>query len=148
VSASSGLLPISLCLAGSKFYFDRALRFGLPAERVRMIHHGVDTELYNERGNRDRIRQLLSIRDGEFLVLCAARLSPRKGQYELVQAFSHVANELRSAKLLFAGNSNSGSTEYLGLVKSCVRKCGLEGRVLFEENFSYYDMPDLLPLRT
>lgn len=75
---------------------------GVPAQKVRTICNGVDTERFAP-GDRDAARQTLRIPPGSTVVGTVGRLDPVKGQAGLIQAFSGIPRDIPSL-LVIAGD--------------------------------------------
>lgn len=121
-------LPIDMIIAGSEFYYKRAIRYGTSPDRVQLIYHGVDTDLFclSERGS--TVRQRLGLADSDFLIVSAGRLKQRKGMLELVQAFALAKRKVENLKLLIAGSCNSASREYADLLYHEINECRIIAR--------------------
>ena len=80
---------------------------GVPAEKVRVCYHGVDTGFFDP----DRVdpRALEALREkygyakDDIIVLFVGRLEPVKGVIELFSAMPHVLAEHERVKLLVVG---------------------------------------------
>lgn len=118
-------LPIDAIVAGSQFYLERVLRFSSSPERGHLIYHGIDTGRFSPGARSEALRRRYGVASDQLLVLCSARISPRKGQLELVNAFARVIREVPNVKLLLAGSCNSGSQAYRAQVAETVRALGL-----------------------
>ena len=95
-------LPVDAYLAGSAFYHRRAVDFGAPEDRLTLIYHGVELPDLSPQA-RERGRRRFGVAEGVPLVVCAARLDPRKGQDDLVPAFARVREQVPEARLILAG---------------------------------------------
>jgi glycosyltransferase involved in cell wall biosynthesis len=78
---------------------------GVPPERIKVIHNGV--ELASAEASRDTWRRKLGLCDGSFVAMMVANLTQFKDHATLLNAWRLVRNELeaneRSASLLLAG---------------------------------------------
>jgi glycosyltransferase involved in cell wall biosynthesis len=142
-----GLLRPDLVLAGSRFYQERALRFARP-ERVRRIHHGVDTDAFHPSVDGSIMRKRYQVGTDELLVVNAGRLKPRKGQLELVRAVALLATGSPAtgspARLVIAGSVSSGSIEYENQLAAAVADSGLQNQVVIDTTVRHEEMPALL----
>jgi glycosyltransferase involved in cell wall biosynthesis len=78
----------------------------LPADRVHVIHNGVDTTLFSpDAGRRWKLRRELDLPDDALAFLCPARLHPQKNHAGLLRAF-RAAKLPPKCRLLLAGNGN------------------------------------------
>ena len=92
-------LPVDLYLAPSRFYAERAVGYGVPADRLRLVYYGVR----EEPGDRPAARAALGLTDAHRLVLCPARLYARKAQLDLAAALPAVAARHPEVRVLLAG---------------------------------------------
>jgi glycosyltransferase involved in cell wall biosynthesis len=92
-------LPVDLYLAPSRFYAERAVGYGVPADRLRLVYYGVR----EEPGDREAARAALGLTDAHRLILCPARLYARKAQLDLATALPAVAARHPEVRVLLAG---------------------------------------------
>ncbi len=109
-----------------------AERTGFPADRISVIHNGVDTERYSpKRSAGMKLRAQLGIAAEEFCIGCVGNLMPVKGHRSLFQALevferTAFANEVPKWRLLMIGDG----PERPGL-EELVRSRGWSNRVSF-----------------
>lgn len=82
---------------------DLAISLGAAPERVRTIHNGCDTSIFNQQ-SRQEARASLDVAADERLLLFVGRLDRRKGIAELCSAFLQLASSDPKLSLVFAGN--------------------------------------------
>lgn len=71
---------------------------------VTKIYNAVDPERFRPNfENRYELRRALGIKEGQLLVGTVGQLTPRKGQLEVIEAFTEVAREIPDAVLLIVG---------------------------------------------
>ncbi|MGH3764594.1 MAG: glycosyltransferase family 4 protein [Pseudonocardiaceae bacterium] len=136
-----GRLAPDLILAGSRFYAARARRH-LPADRVRLVYHGVDTDLFRPDLNRQQTRARHGVGADQLLILNSGRLKERKGQLELIRAFAMVDDP--RAQLLIVGSVSSASLGYAELLESEIDRLGLRDRAAIARDVAYSSMPTVL----
>lgn len=136
-----GRLAPDMVLAGSHFYAERALHH-LPPDRVRLVYHGVDTDMFGPDVPRAPMRERHGVCDDDLLVVSLGRLKERKGQLELVRAFGRLTGS--PARLLIVGSVSSASTEYAGLLEAEIDRLGLRGRAAVDRGLGYESMPAVL----
>jgi glycosyltransferase involved in cell wall biosynthesis len=100
-----------------------------------------------------RVAERFGLSPADRVALVVARMDPMKGQDVAIDAFSSVAPEYPTLKLVLVGNGSfSGSGGGLGLSKSAqwraqleerVRAAGLEGRVVFAGHVDQADLDAL-----
>jgi len=134
-------LPVDAYLAGSAFYHRRAVDFGAPEDRLTLIYHGVELPDLSPQA-RERGRRRFGIAEGVPLVVCAARLDPRKGQDDLVPAFARVREQVPEARLILAGRV--ADYPYAQRVRALIEEHALAGAVDVVEDLTDIDMPDVM----
>lgn len=84
---------------------DRVVAAGVPAERVSLIHEGIDAAPFRGlAAGRAAARERLGIPAEALLVGCAATLRPRKGQRTLIEAVAALASRFPTLRLVLAGS--------------------------------------------
>lgn len=134
------LIPASAA-TGRSFYGLLLSIFGgrIPSK---VVYNAVDMErFYPDEEKRANHRQGLSIPEDEFVFGIVGQVTPRKGQLDLVRAFSEFAS--RPATLLLVGEPMFNSDhEYLAEVKELIADNGLEKKVRILG--SRDDIPDIM----
>lgn len=99
---------------------------GIPAERVRVIVNGIDSERFRPALPDPAVRHALGAADNRVLVGCVARLHPDKDHATLVRAFADMlrANRELAAHLVIIGEGES-RTE----IEALVRTLGIDENV-------------------
>ena len=93
------------------------------------LPYGIDIAAHDreiERLDRGRVRSELGYEPGEFIILCLGTLEPRKGQIQLVKAFSRISAEHPEARLVLVGALDNGYDEE---VEDAVEMFGVADRV-------------------
>lgn len=127
---------------------DIAHRFGVPAERLHVIHNGVDPEYFHP-GLRDehrlQMRQAFGIADDIPVVLFVGSGFARKGVAPLLQAMTQLADARTQAVIV-------GKDRHLSAMQKLAHKLGLATRVHFvggqQDVRPWYAMADVLALPT
>jgi len=109
------------------------VRLGCPPEKIR-IHYpnGVDMERFSRPEPHPRARE-------KVIILNVASMEGRKGQLDLVRAFSIVREKISGAELRIAGEG-----PLRGDIEKAIRRLGLEGCVHLLGHVRYEDLPGLL----
>lgn len=121
-------------------------RWKLPAEKVRVLHPGVDASEFVPAARDASVRRRLGWREGP-VVLTVGRLQRRKGQDMMIRALGAIGAELPN--LLYA---IVGDGEDLERLRALARDEGVEDQVLFmgalsdEELVECYQQCDLFVL--
>lgn len=92
-------------VAVSGFVRDHWIRAGVPAEKVTVVHNGVDPAAYPAGGmvQRTAARAALGLPADAYVVLYYGRISPGKGVPTLLDAWSAMALPQDSARLVIVG---------------------------------------------
>lgn len=94
--------------------------------------------------NAERIRRELHIEDQALVIGMIGRLTPAKGQLEMVNLFPKVLNRFRNARLLIVGApAFNNEREYQQLLKQTIADLNLSDRVLMLG--ARDDIADILP---
>jgi glycosyltransferase involved in cell wall biosynthesis len=132
------VLPVGVYLAASQFYADRASRFGVPPQRLRLVYHGVpDTP--TEDGIREASRAELGITDEHRLIVLPGRVYTRKAQLDLAAAIPLVAVSHPEIRVLLAGRVSD--FEYERRMWRLLDSLGVAHLVTLRQDFGVADMP-------
>ncbi len=128
-SASTRTRMIAVSQAVAENFRGRFSR--LMRDRVIVIRNAVDLDKFKPNQTASRtIRRELRLREGDFLLGIVGRLTPSKGQLELLRAFARVLPEIPNAALLMVGVPQfNREHEYLQLLKQTTRALGISERV-------------------
>lgn len=99
-------------------------RRGLPAEKIEVIHYGVDLEKYVPLASKPEIRRELSIRESDTVLVVTARLEEVKGHRYFLDAFQRIANAFAEASVLFVGDGSCRAA-----LERQIGEYGLEKRI-------------------
>jgi glycosyltransferase involved in cell wall biosynthesis len=91
------VIAISECI-------ERVLRgSGVPAEKLRCVHSGIDPAPYQQPADRDWVCREFGLAEGDLLVGLVAQLIPRKGHAVLLDALASLVGEFPQARVIFFG---------------------------------------------
>lgn len=91
-------------VAVSRFIRDGMVDYGIPPEKIRVIHNGVDSRSFIPFcGERESVRRELGIESADIVVGFVGAITRGKGVLELLRAFYAAAPEHRGLKLLYVG---------------------------------------------
>jgi glycosyltransferase involved in cell wall biosynthesis len=99
------------------------IRNGVPPERVRTIHNGIDVARFAG-GDAEAARRLLGVAPETPLLVFTSRLDAQKRPLDALTAFRGVAAEFPALHLVFVGNG-----EEAGRVQEAAWEAGLSERV-------------------
>lgn len=102
--ASGAEVPESVhVLTPSRWTAQGYLRFGIPAERVHVVPHGVDPRLLRpQEERRQRVRRELGLANA-FVIMSVGAMTGNKGIDLLLRAFARVAEGAPDARLVLKG---------------------------------------------
>jgi len=105
--------------------------------KFRRLTPGVDTELFNP----ERVRQAQAVRESigfshRAVIVCVARLMPRKGQDSLIESLKLIQKRVPHAALLIVG---SGS--YEAKLRKLAVSCGVQADVHFTGKVPQEELP-------
>ncbi|HXG66535.1 MAG TPA: glycosyltransferase family 4 protein [Blastocatellia bacterium] len=103
----------------------RQISYGLPPEKVELIHNGVDVVAFSA-GNPLRARQRLGLPADAPLILVSSRIEQEKRPVDAVRAFSLIAADFPEAQLVFIGQGSLAAE-----AKAAATQAGLGHRVHF-----------------
>lgn len=120
-------------IANSKYTADLIKnRYGTPDTRITVIYRGVDVERFNPASvSTERVaalRKSWGIDDNVRIVLHAARLTPWKGQLQVVEAAARLGHHLDDICIALAGDSQ-GRADYVTEIEKRIAQGGLSGKV-------------------
>lgn len=83
------------------------LEYGFPSEKVRVIPHGVNSDIFSplSKNERKKFRQDLDISDEHFVFLNLGSLTLNKGVHILIEAFTQVRQHYEHARLVLKDSS-------------------------------------------
>ena len=111
---------------------------GLPAEKVGVIHNGIDTDGFAVRGRAPGLRRELGLPAGAPLVVMVSRLNRQKGIEDFIEAAAEVGRRCPEACFLVVGEAyvrGNGGTEpdleYRRHLAQMAQALGLDERLRF-----------------
>jgi len=113
---------------------EAVLSFGVAAERLAMVHNGIDFERLRggiERSKLD-VREELHVRDGEVLALMVGNIREWKGQHVALEALAALPPSIRAQMhIVFVGDTGVADRPYHASLMELVRAGHLEEHVEF-----------------
>lgn len=132
IRAFAFLSPRTRMIAVSQAAANRFCGAFLPwKNRVTVILNAIDLEKFHPNQTaRQEIRDELQLGKAELVIGIVGRLTPGKGQLELLRAFAQVLNEIPQAKLVMVGAPLfNREHEYLQLLKQTALELGIAQHV-------------------
>ncbi len=115
---------------------------GYAADRIVVIHNGVDLARFSAREPTDRVRREFAVPAGAPLVAVASRLSRMKGLEQFLEAAAVVRWRSTDARFLVIGEAAPHDQGYLDELKRLAARLDLGDRVIFTG--LRWDVPALL----
>ena len=99
---------------------EKVCQYGFPENRVKVVHHGVDTEAFYPLTppEREVTRKALGIAEDQFCFLNVGALSANKGLDILIKAFAVVASKFPNARLLIKDQTYLYGTSSQNVIQS------------------------------
>lgn len=126
----------SMVLVNAEPIREQLIREGLPPERIRVIHNGVDLEKFNQPAGRARV-SVSSVGDGKRIALVGNMTSAVKGHPVLIDAAAAIVGEFPDVRFLLVGDGPSRKQ-----FEAKVGEMRLEKNVLFLGQRD--DVPEIL----
>jgi glycosyltransferase involved in cell wall biosynthesis len=135
-----------LVITPSNWSRKQLIEYGFPPEKVRVIPHGVSSEIYFplSKDERKKIRKDMEISDEDFVFLNVGALSLNKGVQILIEAFRHVRQYYGNARLMLKDSSGLYGTTVSEFVQNHM---AIHGALPSEVTDSIYLAPSNLSLR-
>lgn len=131
-------LPVDIYFAASKFYAERARCYGVSAERLRLVYHGVP----DTRAAADEVaalRRELGLTDEHRLIVLPGRVYTRKAQLDLVAALPVVAARHPEVRVLLAGRVSD--FDYEKRMRQLMDELKVADLVTLRQDYGASDMP-------
>lgn len=127
-------LPVNALIAGSHFYYRKAVDHGSPPESTHLIHHGIECDTFANDGPRTP--------DGRFTIGLSGRIAPRKQQQFMVRVTAGLRAIGLDAHLVIAGRAHSSELSYYDRLLELIKELQLEQHVVLHEGLGLDDMPE------
>ncbi|MER5769760.1 glycosyltransferase family 4 protein [Streptomyces sp. NPDC001985] len=128
-------LPLAALIAGSRFYYDKAVDHGSPASSTHLLHHGIDCDLFANDGFRAP--------DGRFVMTLSGRIAPRKQQDLMVRVLAGLVGRGIDAHVVIAGRAHSSQRRYYEDLLELIEESGMSERVDVRQELGLHDMPQV-----
>ncbi|MEU7089547.1 glycosyltransferase family 4 protein [Streptomyces achromogenes] len=128
-------LPVNALVAGSRFYYEKAIAYGSPVETTHHIPHGIECERFATEGPRRP--------DGRFVIVLSGRIAPRKQQDFMVRVLARLVAGGLDAHLVIAGRAHSSDLTYHERLLVLVKELELSDRVTLRQDLALDDMPEV-----
>lgn len=132
-------------IAVSHYIRRELIKAGYPGEKITVIHHGIDLELFRPEENCSEPVKMFSQFSRRRVIFHPARLSLAKGSHISVQALTYIKERFPDVLLVLAGTEKTvdwGSYQHkeIARIKNMIGEKGLTGHVHIEF-FPWEKMP-------
>lgn len=121
-------------VAVSRYMADDAIRSGLDASRLEVVHNGIDLSALRDSTQSTRVetRQALGAAADAIIVLLVGNIREWKGQHVALEALAGLPKEERQrCLLLFAGEASEHDLAYQARLTEFIASAGLAAQVRF-----------------
>ena len=135
-----------LLLAGSKFYFDWALKLGANPNKSHLTYFGVDRSRFkpNLTLKKNRIREKLGLPKNAFVITFPSRAIKRKGAIETLHALSLLKETGFNPVLYMPAFYKPFDLDFAKSFHQYVKKLNLSEQIYIPDNIIPYEqMPDI-----
>lgn len=135
-----------LLLAGSKFYYDWALKLGVNPKKLHLTYFGVDTFKFKPKlaHNKTILRRKLGLPEDKFVITFPSRAIKRKGVMEIVQALSLLKKTGFCPILYMPAFHKPFNSNFAKRVHQNVKRLDLCEQIYIPNvNISYEQMPNV-----
>jgi glycosyltransferase involved in cell wall biosynthesis len=125
-------LRASLVVANSDFTASYLRDSGVPADRLVVIHRGVDCERLRADNHRSKLRSELGIPPYATLITVIGRLQRGKGQHVFIEAAQRILEECPDAVFMIVGDALFGlDPDYPQELQLLGKRMGIEDQLIF-----------------
>lgn len=127
----------------SKYYMNWAKKLGAPRGKLKLVYHGVDTDVFFPKNNdKKKIRKKYGFSKEDFIICSPVRLIKRKGILDLITALGKIKN--KQIKLVIPTSLNVVKPEFKNEVLTLVKKMQIQDRITFLwDEVEYTTMPEI-----
>jgi glycosyltransferase involved in cell wall biosynthesis len=133
-----------LLIAGSKFYYDWAIRLGSNKRKVKLLYFWIDGSMFNSSllKRRNEFRTKYRISRNKFVITLPSRAIERKGALEAVQSLSILKKLGFTPTLFLPAFYRPFDQKYANRVKSEVNRLGIQDQIIIPKvHIPYEKMP-------
>ncbi|RMF97452.1 MAG: glycosyltransferase family 1 protein, partial [Candidatus Schekmanbacteria bacterium] len=101
-------------------------------DKVEIIYNGVDMNRFNpSKFVQSEVKEKFSLPPHSPLVGIVGRVSPQKGQLEVIRAAAIIKEKVPSIKVMIVGETSKKESEYLNFLKNEAENLGVSENVVF-----------------
>lgn len=123
---------------------DLMSRYHISDSKIDVVYNGVDAELFQHKRTPDLPPEVERFVEGKKIVLYVGHFGPRKGLIFLIRAMKDVVREDPDSRAVCIGGVPAwlGKHDYWSYLRSEIRKCELEGKILLLDKVPNNALPE------
>jgi glycosyltransferase involved in cell wall biosynthesis len=114
--------------------------YKVKADKIRVIHNGVDTNKFQPASDKRRAKQELGFNPDDIAILSVGRLYARKGLFTLIESMPAVVRRFPRAKFIISGK---GQSDEMKKLVAHAQKLGIMGNIIFTGYYPDRKLPRL-----
>ena len=114
--------------------------YGVAAEKIRVIHNGVDTAKFQPASDKSKVKAELGFNPDDIAIVSVGRLYARKGLFTLIESVPAVIRKFPNAKFIVSGK---GQSDEMRKLIGHAEKLGVQGNIIFTGYFPDVMLPKL-----
>jgi len=132
-----GLRHAAAIHAVSQDLKNKVTDLGVAADRIAVIHNGIQETMFFPRGDKAALRRQLQLPENDMFFLYTGNFSRVKGLDVLLNAFAQVQGKLSNAKLIMIGGGELETD-----LKQSAQIAGLEKKIIWVGKKPHNEIPD------
>ena len=114
--------------------------YGIPENRIRVIHNGVDTQKFQPAADKRRVKAELGFNSDDPAIVSVGRLYARKGLFTLIESMPAVVKRFPHAKFIVSGK---GQSDEMRKLVSHAEQLGVRESIVFTGYYPDAKLPKL-----
>ncbi|XES77518.1 MAG: glycosyltransferase family 4 protein [Candidatus Bathyarchaeia archaeon] len=114
--------------------------YKIPANKIRVIHNGVDTKKFHPAADKRKIKKALGFNPDAPAIVSVGRLYARKGLFTLIESIPAVVKRFPKAKFIISGK---GQSDEMKKLLTHAEKLGVKNNMIFTGYTPDKDLPKL-----
>jgi glycosyltransferase involved in cell wall biosynthesis len=114
--------------------------YKIPADKIRVIHNGVDTKKFKPAVDKRKIKAALGLSPDDLAIVSVGRLYARKGLFTLIESMPAVVKRFPRAKFIISGK---GQSDEMAKLYAHAERIGVKGNIVFTGYTPDKELPKL-----
>ena len=114
--------------------------YGVPEEKIRVIHNGVDTNKFQPALDKRKVKEELGFNPNALIILSVGRLYARKGLFTLIESMPAVIERFKNVKFIVSGK---GQSDEMRKLIAHAEKLGVKDNLIFTGYYPDKKLPKL-----